>query len=122
AMEAAAISDHVPNRQDILSELEPSDGYTQDVLNRNKFNVRVQSITYLAEDILAFEFVDPEGADLAPFAAGAHIDVHLPGGLIRQYSLCNDPSETHRYVIAALYEPEGRGGSAALHRQVNTGS
>lgn len=96
--------------------------FTQDILIKEKFNIRVQSITYLAKDILAFEFVDPDGAKLAPFTAGSHIDVHLPNGLIRQYSLCNDPEETHRYVVAVLNEPAGRGGSAAMHNEVRPGT
>ena len=52
---------------------------------------------------------------LPAFTAGAHIDVHLSGGLIRQYSLCNDPSERHFYQIAVLRESAGRGGSQAMH-------
>lgn len=81
----------------------------------NKLSVRVRSVTWLAEDILSFELVDPDRKALPPFSAGSHIDVHLPGGLIRQYSLCNDPSETHRYVFAALRDRNGRGGSVAVH-------
>lgn len=103
----------------VLKENDSSDWA---ILNKQRLNVRVQSITYLAESILAFEFVDPEGAELVPFTAGAHIDVHLPSGLIRQYSLCNDPAETRRYVVAVLHEPDGRGGSAAMHQEVRTGS
>lgn len=94
----------------------------RNVLNKKKLNVRVQSISYLAEDILAFEFVDPAGMELAPFAAGGHIDVHLANGLIRQYSLCNDPAEAHHYVVAVLREPNSRGGSAAMHQEVFVGN
>jgi vanillate O-demethylase ferredoxin subunit len=43
------------------------------------------------------------------------VDVHLPGGLTRQYSLCNDPKETHRYLIGVLRDPASRGGSQAVH-------
>lgn len=55
------------------------------------------------------------------FEAGAHVDVHLPGGLIRQYSLCNPPEEHARYLIAVLREPGSRGGSVAMHDQVKEG-
>ena len=51
----------------------------------------VRSITYEAENIRSFELVDPAGNDLPPFEAGAHIDVNVPGGLTRQYSLCDSP-------------------------------
>ena len=67
--------------------------------------------TVEALDICSFKLVDPRGQALPPFSAGSHVDVHLPGGLIRQYSLCNDPVETHRYVIAILRDPASRGGS-----------
>ncbi len=83
--------------------------------------VRVERIIPEAEDIRSYEFVDPEGRELPAFTAGAHVDVHLPGGLVRQYSLANDPAEQHRYVVAVLHEPEGRGGSADLHDHVREG-
>lgn len=78
-------------------------------------NVRVAGKRLVAEDICAFELVEATGRTLPAFAAGAHIDVHLPGGIIRQYSLCNDPNETHRYVIGVLKDPRSRGGSIAMH-------
>lgn len=68
-----------------------------------------------AEGIADFELVDPAGSALPPFSAGAHLDVHLPGGLVRQYSLRNSPSEHGRYCLGVLREPSGRGGSAAMH-------
>ncbi|MBL8268591.1 PDR/VanB family oxidoreductase, partial [Steroidobacter sp.] len=74
-----------------------------------------------AQQICSFELVDPQGRALPPFTPGAHVDVQIQPGLIRQYSLCNDPSEQHRYLIAALREPEGRGGSVALHDKFKTG-
>jgi vanillate O-demethylase ferredoxin subunit len=83
--------------------------------------VRVARKTVEAEGICSFELVDPNGESLPSFAAGAHIDVHLPGGLVRQYSLCNDPRETHRYCIAVLHEPESRGGSKAMHLEIDVG-
>ncbi|MDT7837042.1 PDR/VanB family oxidoreductase [Aquabacterium sp. OR-4] len=81
----------------------------------------------VAEDVLAFELRDPAGADLPPFEAGAHIDVHLPadapvsGPRVRCYSLCNAPSERQRYCVAVQREPAGRGGSRWLHQQVQVG-
>jgi vanillate O-demethylase ferredoxin subunit len=77
--------------------------------------VRIEAARQEADEIVTFELVHPEGQPLPPFEAGGHVDVHAPGGLIRQYSLCNDPAERHRYVIAVLRERDGRGGSAALH-------
>lgn len=77
--------------------------------------VRVRRIAVEAQDICSFELVDAEGQTLPSFSAGSHVDVHLDGGLVRQYSLCNDPRETHRYLLAVLREPASRGGSAAMH-------
>uniref|UniRef100_S0DGR6 Putative vanillate O-demethylase oxidoreductase n=1 Tax=termite gut metagenome TaxID=433724 RepID=S0DGR6_9ZZZZ len=74
-----------------------------------------------AVDIVSFELSGEEGQALPSFTAGSHVDVHLPGGLIRQYSLCNDPGETHRYVIAVLRDESGRGGSKAVHDLVHEG-
>jgi len=84
-------------------------------------DVRVKRVTVEAEDIRSFEFVDPRAKVLPPFTAGAHLDVHLPNGLVRQFSLCNDPREAHRYVVAVLREPGGRGGSACMHDVVREG-
>ncbi|MEX1165740.1 MAG: PDR/VanB family oxidoreductase [Hydrogenophaga sp.] len=84
-------------------------------------SVRVASKTLEALDIQRFELVDANGGALPAFAAGSHIDVFLPNGLIRQYSLCNSPSETHRYVLGVLRDPASRGGSVAMHGAVKEG-
>jgi vanillate monooxygenase ferredoxin subunit len=78
-------------------------------------NIKVKTKREVAEDICAFELVDAEGEDLPPFTAGSHVDVHIPGDFIRQYSLCNSPAETQRYVIGVLKDPASRGGSEAMH-------
>jgi len=78
-------------------------------------SLMVRQIRYEAKGINSYELADPTGNQLPPFTAGAHIDVHLPDGITRQYSLCNSPSERHRYVIAVLRDDNGRGGSKVLH-------
>lgn len=78
----------------------------------------VRQVRYEGRNIQSYELVDPEGAELPPFTAGAHIDVHLANGVIRQYSLCNSPTDRHRYVIAVLRDEKGRGGSKAVHEQL----
>jgi vanillate monooxygenase ferredoxin subunit len=77
------------------------------------FQVRIARRWREAERIAAFELRDPDGAVLPPFTAGAHVDVHLPGGLVRQYSLCGDPADASRYLVAVLLQ-EGEG-SRAMH-------
>jgi vanillate O-demethylase ferredoxin subunit len=92
------------------------------VMGSSTLAVRVAARCQEAEGICAFELVHPEGQDLPAFTAGAHIDVHLPNGLVRPYSLCNAPSERHRYLIAVLHEPASRGGSHAMHEEVAAGA
>lgn len=82
-------------------------------LNTIKVTVRKRRVE--ADGIISLELAGADDGALPRFKAGAHIDVHLPGGLVRQYSLCNDDSETQRYVIAVLLEPQSRGGSLAVH-------
>jgi len=86
-----------------------------------QIEVRVERKAQEAMEIVTFELVGLGGQSLPPFSAGAHIDVHVPGGITRQYSLCNDPTETHRYLIGVLRDPQSRGGSRALHDQVQVG-
>ena len=83
--------------------------------------VRVVCKAVEATDICTFELVQSNGAALPAFSAGSHIDVHLPGGITRQYSLCNDPAESHRYLIGVLRDPKSRGGSQAMHDAVKEG-
>lgn len=82
----------------------------------------VRRIEDLAADVRAFELADPDERDLPPFSAGAHIDVHLPSGAIRQYSLYGDAIERNRYRLAVRREASGRGGSDAFHREVGEGA
>jgi ferredoxin-NADP reductase len=82
--------------------------------------LRVRSITFLAEAINGYELVDPRGRDLPRFTAGAHVDLRF-GDFVRQYSLCNDPAERRRYCIAVLREEETRGGSRCLHDTIRAG-
>lgn len=83
--------------------------------------VRVARKTVEAEGICSFELQAADGRPLPAFSAGSHVDVHVPGGLVRQYSLCNDPQETQRYLIAVLKDAASRGGSVAMHERVHEG-
>jgi phthalate 4,5-dioxygenase reductase component len=76
--------------------------------------LRVARAQPLAEGIHLLEFRHPEGRSLPPFTAGAHVTVKAPNGSVRKYSLCNDPAEADRYVIAVKRDPGGRGGSVSL--------
>ena len=84
--------------------------------------VILHAITYLAKDTTALEFRSPSGGELAPFSAGAHIDLLLPNGIRRSYSLCNPQGETSRYVVAVKKTSPSRGGSIFVHDQLRVGT
>lgn len=67
-----------------------------------------------AQAVAVITLMAANGAPLPAYTAGAHIDVHLPGGLVRQYSLCGDPRERSNYRLAVLKDPASRGGSIAV--------
>ncbi|HEX3382967.1 MAG TPA: PDR/VanB family oxidoreductase [Paraburkholderia sp.] len=90
-------------------------------MNHPVLNVVVARRRDEAPGIASFELASENGQPLPAFDAGSHVDVHLPNGLVRQYSLCNDPRETHRYLIAVLRDEAGRGGSKAVHELVREG-
>lgn len=83
--------------------------------------LRVARKWHETPEIACFELRDTDGQLLPEFTAGAHVDVHPPGGFVRQYSLCNNPVERERYVIGILREPSSRGGSASMHDHVTQG-
>ncbi|MGW3507773.1 PDR/VanB family oxidoreductase [Streptomyces sp. NPDC000994] len=83
--------------------------------------LRVTRAESTADGVLALTLADPAGACLPPWTPGAHVDVHVDPGLVRQYSLCSDPDDLTHYRIAVLRVPDGRGGSAAVHDTARTG-
>ncbi|GHC83744.1 vanillate O-demethylase oxidoreductase [Pseudorhodoferax aquiterrae] len=87
----------------------------------DQLTVKVLRKTQEAQDIASFELARVDGGPLPAFSAGSHIDVQIPGGLTRQYSLCNDDQESHRYRIAVLRDAASRGGSQGMHAQVQEG-
>lgn len=72
--------------------------------------------------VVVLELADPDGVPLPAPEPGAHLDLLLPDGVVRQYSLCGSPAVAPgRWRLAVLHEPEGRGGSAAVHAQLVEG-
>ncbi|SCK15044.1 vanillate O-demethylase ferredoxin subunit [Variovorax sp. HW608] len=82
--------------------------------------MRVTRIVDEGQDIRSFELA-AECGSVPPFTAGAHIDLHLSPGLVRQYSLCNGPEQTGTYTIAVKREAQSRGGSSAVHDRLKLG-
>tara|TARA_R110001583_G_scaffold1532_5_gene11911 strand:+ start:4386 stop:5357 length:972 start_codon:yes stop_codon:yes gene_type:complete len=85
------------------------------------FTVRIQQKLTLAEDIIGLTLVSPDGSLLPEFEAGAHIDIHLANGMVRQYSLCNSPAQRDHYQLGILLDPLSRGGSLAIHQTLQAG-
>jgi len=73
-----------------------------------------------ADGVVSLELESADGVPLPEWSPGAHVDVHLPGGLVRQYSLCGQPGSSS-WRVAVLREPVGRGGSEAVHTVVRPG-
>ena len=83
--------------------------------------LRVARNDAIADGIHLLEFRNTDGEPLPPFSAGAHIAIRVPNGLLRKYSLCNDPVEHDRYQVAVKREVNGRGGSCSLIDDVKAG-
>ncbi|WP_395069081.1 PDR/VanB family oxidoreductase [Paraburkholderia silvatlantica] len=88
----------------------------------NTLQLRVTSVTYEAEGINSYELRAIDDAGLPSFAAGAHIDVWLPGDLVRSYSLINPQDECDRYVIAVSKDANSRGASRFMHESLRVGT
>ena len=83
--------------------------------------LHVESAEPCATDVVTITLVDPGGDALPKWTPGAHVDVDLGAGLVRQYSLCGDPDDPRRWRIAVLREAAGRGGSQRVHDLVRAG-
>ncbi len=77
--------------------------------------------TPVADGVVALILRGPARERLPDWAPGAHVDLVLPGGLVRQYSLCGDRWDPCSYRVAVLREPAGRGGSAFVHDELSVG-
>ncbi|MCM6773550.1 PDR/VanB family oxidoreductase [Nocardia sp. CDC159] len=73
-------------------------------------------------DVLSLLLTAPDGRELPVWRPGAHLDLELPSGRLRQYSLCGDPADRHGYRIAVRRIPDGGGGSLEVHRALRTGA
>jgi ferredoxin-NADP reductase len=83
--------------------------------------MRVVAKTVVARDVVAIRLAEPDGGPVPSWTPGAHIDLVLDAGLIRQYSLCGDPADDRHLTIAVLREAAGRGGSIRVHDKLEEG-
>ncbi|MBK5002987.1 oxidoreductase [Pseudomonas sp. S31] len=85
-------------------------------------DVIVQAREVQGGDVVVLELAAIDGQVLPRFAAGAHVDLHLGPDLVRQYSLCGDPAQTKVYRLGVLKDQQSRGGSQAVHEQLQPGT
>ncbi|MEU4316181.1 ferredoxin reductase [Nocardia sp. NPDC024068] len=87
------------------------------------FNLRlvVAAVQREAADVVGVVLVDPDGDPLPAWLPGAHLDLFLPSGRQRQYSLCGDPHDRSAYRIAVRLDPHGAGGSIEIHEDLRSG-
>lgn len=95
---------------------------TSPVVREHEGDLVVESVDVVAEDVVALTLVDPDGSPLPPWTPGAHVDLLLQEGLVRQYSLCSDPADSRVIRVGVLKAPESRGGSAFVHERLVAGS
>jgi ferredoxin-NADP reductase len=93
-----------------------------EVDRRVALTVSDRAVVARDQDVIALRLTAPDGGPLPRWHPGSHIDVHLPSGRVRQYSLCGDPGDTHAYRIAVRRIPDGGGGSVEIHDDLGIGS
>jgi ferredoxin-NADP reductase len=84
--------------------------------------LRVANMRFTTPDVLHLRLLHPHRPMLPEWSAGAHVDLRMPDGRVRQYSLCGDPDDRSRYEIAIKREATGRGGSIWTHENLREGS
>jgi tetrachlorobenzoquinone reductase len=87
----------------------------------DRMEVLVRSISLLATETIGVEFVASDENELPAFEAGAHVDLLLPNGVRRSYSLCNRPTDRHRYVVGVKKANPSRGASSYIHDHLRVG-
>jgi ferredoxin-NADP reductase len=81
----------------------------------------IHTLRFEAEDIISVDLRPADGAVFPAFEAGSHIDLHLPNGMVRSYSLSNSTNDKQRYVVGVLKDRASRGGSRCVHEQLRVG-
>ncbi|MGD9957987.1 PDR/VanB family oxidoreductase [Nocardioides sp.] len=88
---------------------------TETLVSEFEADVRVSSVSPVADDVVEISFEAHNGSPLPPWTPGAHIDLLLSADTTRQYSLCGSPADPVRYQVAVLKAPQSRGGSLRVH-------
>jgi ferredoxin-NADP reductase len=90
--------------------------------DQSHITLRVRRRAEIAVNALLLELESASGEVLPEWPPGAHLDIHLPSGLTRQYSLCGAREDRSTYVVVVLREPHGRGGSEEIFRELGVGT
>jgi len=95
---------------------------TRTTVREHEGDLVVREAAAAAEGVVALTLVDPDGETLPPWTPGAHVDLILGPGLIRQYSLCGDPAADTSIRVGVLRAPKSRGGSDLVHDALTPGA
>lgn len=104
-----------------LSDTVLEDTFEADQADSPWLDVVIGKRSDVATDIIGLELQSADGSELPAYDAGAHVDVYVRSGLIRQYSLTGDPADRSKYRLGILLDPKSRGGSTAIHTQFQQG-
>jgi ferredoxin-NADP reductase len=91
-------------------------------MSNDTFDLVVLGLRQESNSVMSLELALPDGSVLPQWQPGAHLDIVLPSGLVRQYSLCSNPGDLRKYRLAVLRETDGRGGSEELHSEIRLGT
>jgi ferredoxin-NADP reductase len=91
-------------------------------MSQDTLDLVVRGLRQESTSVMSLELALPDGNALPEWQPGAHLDIVLPSGLVRQYSLCSDPGDLQKYRLAVLRETDGRGGSEELHSETRLGT
>lgn len=92
------------------------------MMSVKQISVKVMDVDRVGDEIVAYSLERIDGGLLPSFTPGAHIDLFLENGMVRQYSLCNEMTDPIRYRIAVFRDPKGRGGSDFIHQHLSADS
>lgn len=91
-------------------------------MKKEFFDVEVRSIERESSSVVSLRLEHPLGEELPEWEPGSHVDVLLPNGILRQYSLCSRTGDRTAWRLGVLREAKGRGGSAYVHDELKPGT
>ncbi|MGH3546900.1 MAG: 2Fe-2S iron-sulfur cluster-binding protein [Pseudonocardiaceae bacterium] len=105
----------------LIPQQRPANPSPTPTTDGSRMRLLIGQTTWEADNVLSLRLSSPDGMPLPSWEPGAHIELALPSGRHRQYSLCGDPNDTRSYRIAILQVPGGRGGSVEVHTDARAG-